>query len=120
MTKPPKVPTKTTDETETPSLPVIRPVAGKLGLIVELLRRPNGADLSDMMEATGWQQHSVRGALAGALKKHRGLTIISEKIDGPRRYRLVEPPMQDVEPAQAKTPRSTSKAAKAEAVDVGA
>jgi hypothetical protein len=119
MTKTPRFPTKTADETETPSLPDIRPVGGKLGLILELLRRPHGADLSDMMEATGWQQHSVRGALAGALKKHRGLTIVSEKIDGPRRYRLIEPATQDAVPAKA-TPRSASKAAKAEAVDVGA
>ena len=41
-----------------------------------------------MMEATGWQAHSVRGALAGALSKGRGLTISSEKRDGERRYRV--------------------------------
>jgi hypothetical protein len=41
-----------------------------------------------MMTATGWQQHSVRGAMAGALKK-RGLSINSEKTDGVRRYRAV-------------------------------
>jgi hypothetical protein len=39
-----------------------------------------------MVEATGWQPHSVRGAMAGALKK-RGLTTTSEKLDGARRYR---------------------------------
>ena len=39
-----------------------------------------------MMTATGWQQHSLRGAMAGALKK-RGLTITSDKGDGVRRYR---------------------------------
>jgi hypothetical protein len=39
------------------------------------------------MKATGWQQHSVRGALAGALKK-RGHTINSDKVDGVRRYRI--------------------------------
>jgi hypothetical protein len=43
-----------------------------------------------MVEATGWQQHSVRGALAGALKK-RGLAITSEKVDGVRRYRAAVP-----------------------------
>ena len=43
-----------------------------------------------MTQATGWQQHSVRGALAGSLKKRR-LVITSQKIDGTRRYRAEEP-----------------------------
>lgn len=51
-----------------------------------LLATPSGATLAEMMVATGWQQHSIRGAMAGALKK-RGLGITSEKIDGVRRYR---------------------------------
>lgn len=51
-----------------------------------LLTRNGGATIAEMVEATGWQQHSVRGAMAGALKK-RGLTIISEKVDETRRYR---------------------------------
>lgn len=42
-----------------------------------------------MVKATGWQQHSVRGALAGAMKK-RGHAVISDKIDGTRRYRIGE------------------------------
>ena len=46
--------------------------------------------ITEMVEKTGWQQHSVRGALAGSLKK-RGLTITSEKIDGVRRYRAAVP-----------------------------
>ncbi len=42
-----------------------------------------------MMEQTGWQQHTVRGTLAGALKKRLGLTIESEKPDGKDRvYRI--------------------------------
>jgi hypothetical protein len=60
----------------------------KTDRILELLRRPDGAALSDLMEATGWQAHSVRGALAGTLKK-RGFEISSEKIEGVRRYRVV-------------------------------
>ena len=42
------------------------------------------------MAATGWQQHSVRGAIAGALKK-RGLIITSDKSDGTRRYHASRP-----------------------------
>ena len=58
----------------------------KLDQLTKLLARKNGATIAEMMQATGWQQHSVRGALAGSLKK-RGLVITSEKIDGTRRYR---------------------------------
>ncbi|WP_340588935.1 DUF3489 domain-containing protein [Erythrobacter alti] len=57
----------------------------KLDSLEKLLTRKNGASIADMMKATGWQQHSVRGALAGALKK-RGLTISSQKVEGVRRY----------------------------------
>lgn len=62
---------------------------GKLGAVIELLRRPDGAQLSELMEATGWQAHSVRGAIAGALKKKLGLTITSEKTPSGRTYRIV-------------------------------
>lgn len=58
----------------------------KLDQLAKLLARKNGASIAEMMQATGWQQHSVRGALAGSLKK-RGLLITSEKVDGTRRYR---------------------------------
>lgn len=47
--------------------------------MIDLLRRPKGATLAEIVEATGWQQHTVRGAMAGALKKKLGLTITSEK-----------------------------------------
>jgi hypothetical protein len=62
----------------------------RLDQLQALLTRPDGATIAEMVEATGWQQHSVRGAMAGALKK-RGLTISSEKIDGTRRYRADVP-----------------------------
>ena len=54
-----------------------------------LLGRREGATLDDLEQATGWQKHSVRGFLAGAVKKKLGLALISEKPDaGPRRYRI--------------------------------
>lgn len=62
----------------------------KLDTLEKLLKRRNGASIAEMTRATGWQQHSVRGALAGALKK-RGHTIASEKVDGTRRYRIEAP-----------------------------
>ena len=58
----------------------------RLDQLEQLLVRESGASIAEMVEATGWQQHSVRGAMAGALKK-RGLAIASEKADGIRRYR---------------------------------
>ena len=57
----------------------------KLGILLELLRRPGGATVAEMMRATGWQAHSVRGAMAGALKRRR-IPIGSAKADGVRRY----------------------------------
>lgn len=59
----------------------------KLTQIVALLRRAEGASLAELTAATGWRPHSVRGALAGALKR-KGHAIVSEKIDGVRRYRI--------------------------------
>ncbi len=59
----------------------------RLDQLVTLLSQPEGASLVDMTTATGWQPHSVRGALAGALKK-KGHSIVSQKADGVRRYRI--------------------------------
>jgi len=62
----------------------------KQSMMIELLRRPGGATLADIVEATGWQAHTVRGAMAGALKKKLDLTITSEKdVESGRVYRLI-------------------------------
>ena len=76
------------DETMAPNPPK-PPPGGKLGKLVELLQRPSGATLEEMVAATGWQAHSVRGAMSGGLKKKQGLTITSTKTDGTRVYRIV-------------------------------
>jgi len=55
---------------------------------VALLRRPEGAGIAELAGATGWQVHSVRGAMSGALKKKLGLTITSEKTETGRVYRI--------------------------------
>ena len=47
-----------------------------------MLRRKEGATIAQIVEATGWQPHTVRGAFAGALKKKLGLTVTSEKVEG--------------------------------------
>jgi hypothetical protein len=62
---------------------------GKLGLLVGLLLRPDGVRLGEMTAATGWQAHSVRGALSGSIKKKLGYALASEATDGGRVYRIV-------------------------------
>ena len=71
-----------------PSADKPKPPSGKLGIVVGLLRRPEGATVSQLSAATDWQPHSVRGAMAGALKKKHGLSIVSELAEGGRVYRL--------------------------------
>lgn len=61
---------------------------GKIGALVGLLQRPEGARLEEMQTATGWQAHSVRGAISGAIKKKLGLAVSSEKSDAGRVYRI--------------------------------
>jgi hypothetical protein len=69
----------------------IKPAAAKTKQqdCLDLLNRADGATIEELQAATGWQQHSVRGFLAGAVKKKLGLALFSEKPDtGPRRYRI--------------------------------
>lgn len=54
----------------------------KLALLIDLLGRKGGTTIENMTKATGWQRHSVRGAISGALKKKLGLVIANEAIDG--------------------------------------
>jgi hypothetical protein len=76
-------PNTTTAEPASPS------PKGKLGVLVGLLSRPEGATLEVMQAATGWQAHSIRGAIAGSVKKKLGHTVASEKSDAGRVYRIV-------------------------------
>jgi hypothetical protein len=60
----------------------------KKAIVLELIRRPDGATLKDIQEATGWQAHSVRGFISGSLGKKMGLTVESfKRPDGARAYR---------------------------------
>ncbi len=59
--------------------------------LIEMLRRPKGATIEQMTAKTGWQAHSVRGAISGALKKKLGLAVTSETVEGRGRvYRIAE------------------------------
>jgi hypothetical protein len=60
----------------------------KIDTVLSMLRRPQGADVTALSEATGWQIHSVRGAIAGHIKKKLGLTVTTEKVGGKTVYRI--------------------------------
>ena len=60
----------------------------KQAQLIAMLRRREGATIAQIVAATGWQPHTVRGAFAGALKKKLGLTVTSEKVEGTRVYRI--------------------------------
>ncbi len=61
----------------------------KQAILIELLSHPKGVTIADLEKAIGWQAHSIRGAISGALKKKLGLNVTSEKVEGRGRvYRI--------------------------------
>lgn len=71
--------------------PTSRPIrrGTKLAEIVDAMKRPGGATIAQMMASTGWQAHSVRGAISGMVRKRLGYEVVTEKgADGQRAYRI--------------------------------
>jgi len=67
----------------------IKPIRGsKQSRVIAMLQSPAGATIAAMMKATGWQQHSVRGFLAGVVRKRLKLKLGSKKVDGIRVYQI--------------------------------
>lgn len=63
----------------------------KQAQLIAMLGRAKGASIDEIVEALGWQPHTVRGAIAGALKKKLGLNVTSEKVERRGRvYRILE------------------------------
>ena len=63
-------------------------VPTKQSQLIALLERKRGATLDELMHATGWQAHSVRGVMSGVLRKRLGLNVQSELLDSVRHYRI--------------------------------
>jgi hypothetical protein len=59
--------------------------------VIAMLRRPEGATVEEVAQATGWQRHTVRGVFSGTLKKKLGLMLASAKEERGRVYRIAEP-----------------------------
>ena len=70
-----------------------------------MLQSPAGTTIAAMMQATGWQQHSVRGFLAGVVRKKLKLKLESKKMDGNRVYRI-----EGEDPPKARGPQSKRRA----------
>jgi hypothetical protein len=60
----------------------------KNAVLIEMLKRPQGMTIAEAIDATGWQAHSVRGAIAGTIKKKLGHDVSSLKAEGTRTYRI--------------------------------
>ena len=67
--------------------------------VLAMLQDRAGTTIAAIMAATGWQQHSVRGFLAGVIRKKLGLNLVSEPREGGRVYRIVDAPMDRVKQA---------------------
>jgi hypothetical protein len=67
----------------------IEPPISKKDAVLAMLRRPKGATISNLMKATGWQEHTVRGFFAGTVRKRLALNLVSNRSDGERTYRVI-------------------------------
>src|SRR6478735_8247064 len=76
---------------KTPGEPKIKKIdpGSKQSRVISLLSSPSGTTIAAMTKATGWQQHSVRGFLAGVVRKKLKLKLDSSKVAGKRIYRVV-------------------------------
>ncbi|NDB69456.1 MAG: DUF3489 domain-containing protein [Methylocystaceae bacterium] len=75
------------------SLPLNNPIIlpTKRARVLDLLKASEGASIVELMQATSWQRHSVRGFLSGTIKKKLGLSLISTISEqGLRRYKIIE------------------------------
>ena len=89
-----------------PTAVAATPHQSKQDAVIALLRRPEGVTVAELVTATGWQPHMVRGLFSGTLKKKLGLALSSAQEDRGRVYRIVgaagtAPAAEASEPARA-------------------
>ncbi len=82
-----KVRSTATAPASIPATPVLG--QSKKAEVIALLRRPEGATVAEVVAATGWQPHTVRGLFSGTLKKKLGLTLSSAQVQRGRVYRII-------------------------------
>ena len=80
---------KSTAKASAPKI-VAAPKPGKIDKIIAMMRRPKGATINDLIKATAWQAHSVRGAISGTIRKKLGLNVVSEKSGDVRLYWIAD------------------------------
>ena len=71
----------------------------KQARVIAMLRAPKGATIEALMRETGWQPHSIRGFLAGVIRKKLGLNLVSTAATGGRVYRIADHTVTRIEPA---------------------
>ena len=86
----PAAPVEITIGKSKPKVTTGTPATSKQQTLIALLKRPKGASLEELMEATGWQRHSVHGTLSGVLRKRLGLPVITEFGERGRTYRIAD------------------------------
>ena len=85
----PSAVSKTSAAKRKPTSPRRERSATKQSRAIAMLRSDAGATIPSLMKATGWQPHSVRGFLAGVIRKRLRLKLESRKVDGCQTYRIV-------------------------------
>jgi Protein of unknown function (DUF3489) len=80
----------TSSQSRQPAAERTRRPESKRARIIAMLRAPGGATIDAMAHTTGWQQHSVRGFLAGVIRKKLGFNLQSETAEGGRIYRITD------------------------------
>ncbi len=87
--KPTRIRGARSQATSEPSPAAAAPRQSKQAVVIALLQRPGGVTVAEIVTATGWQPHTVRGLFSGTLKKKLGLGLTSAQEDRGRVYRIV-------------------------------